>query len=1184
MVLGGCALILACASRAPGQVSDWNAHSGGDWFTASNWDAGAPNGSSVTAAFNSSVNSPVTLDAPVTLSELSDNAGAPLTLSLNSLGEGLVLEGAGLAGGSTSSLSLINGNGFLSFNNYSSAASAGISNSFIIQFSDSSTAGQASLDNIGSGEIVFTGSSSAGNASLANQGTLFFQSNATTGNATLLNTNSLVFKDGSTAGSALLNNAGGSAQFVGSTSAGSATLLNSGFLYFEGSSTAAGAWVSNAGWLQFDTNATAGGAQLANQAGATLVFMDSSTAGSASLANNGLVFFTASSTAGTAALTSNNWITFQDSSTAGSATILDNSALFFRNTSTAGNASITVTAGNGVEFDDTATAGGAQIGAAGGFFFRGNSSGGDAVLLNTGGSLFTDSSTAANALIANSGALTFNSIATAGAASITNGGVLEFDGFSNAGQAFVSNSANLNFNNNASTASATVENLGGGVILFSNMSTAGSATITNAANAGIGFNNQSTAGNATLLNQGGGFLFFNNGSGAGSATIVNQGNMAFGGDSPTTFAGAGFADITNRGVVYFNNYSSAQNAVLDTESGGTLYFTGNAMGGLAQVTVNGTGVLDISGAAHNVIIGSLAGSGFVSLGGKNLVLNVPANESTQFSGEICDGGASGGVSGTLDLTGPGALTLSGTNTYTGGTYIENGILTAANPYAFGTGYVEIDSGTLALGGPLTLHLGGNFVQSLGTLQLGLDPGTGQSDLLQITGTANLAGPLTLVSYTGLGTHLNESVTILDSSFLTGAFSLVADEVPDSSASLVYGSSNVVLDLATTAPFASLGTTPNQISVGKGLDGLGAQSPRSPLVLYLNGQPDAALPGLYDQLSPANLTPLYQMGFSTAQAEAGLVGSRVARLFGDMGLNSDDISWNGQGPMFAGNLPAPQEASMSKDLQAQRWGVFVNALDDFGTVNGDGNGPGYQYSTGGMAAGLDYCFSKDLVVGLLLGYSSSGTSQSTGTVNSTGGQAGLYAGWKQGSLHMEALVAGGVNNYTTQRQALGGTASGSTQGTQFSGQLGAGYDLKAGNVKIQPFVSGQYANVSFNDFTETGSAAPLSYGSQSEGHLSSDLGAAASRKWNLKDITLSPSVDVAWEHVYQGNIDGLSASFSGNGNFTVNGPAMGTDAAVLGAGVNALFAKGLNAYVNYQAKVGLANGAEQNVSAGVNLGF
>ena len=603
----------------------------------------------------------------------------------------------------------------------------------------------------------------------------------------------------------------------------------------------------------------------------------------------------------------------------------------------------------------------------------------------------------------------------------------------------------------------------------------------------------------------------------------------------------------------------------------------NLAAGTSLIAVAGAGTGGGTSGSAFVTLGSLAGSGTISLDGNSSVLRVASGD---FSGTL---------TGNEDLVveGPGTLTLSGANSYTGDTTITSGTLVAGSLHALSTGNVAVNSGgTLALGGPVTVAIGGNYTQAAGgTLQMGLGPTKNQWDLLNVTGTASLNGTFSLVPYGGFTAHDNESVTILTAASVSGTFITLDDGVPRSAVSLIYNPASVVLDLTANAlSFQDLGNTRNQKNIGAALDSLAGQGLDPALINNLDNLFNSALPGAYDQLSPASLTPLYQMGFSLAQAEAGLVGGRISQWFGDTGWSSGDVSWNGQSPMFAGNLPAGQEAAMSKDLEAQRWGVFANGLGNFGTVTSDGNGPGYQYSTGGMAAGLDYRFSKDFVGGLLFGYSSSGTSQSSGTVNSTGGQAGLYAGWKQGPLHIEALAAGGVNHYTTQRDALNGTANGSTQGQQFSGQLEAGYDLGKGDMKLAPFLSGQYTNVAINAFTETGSQGPLSFGAQNEGYLSSDLGASAQQKFEMGGWSLSPMVSAAWEHIYQGNLDSLTANFGSGPNFTVNGPATGTNAAVLGAGLDAQFAKGMNLYVQYQGKVGLKNYIEQNLSGGVNIGF
>jgi autotransporter-associated beta strand protein len=94
-----------------------------------------------------------------------------------------------------------------------------------------------------------------------------------------------------------------------------------------------------------------------------------------------------------------------------------------------------------------------------------------------------------------------------------------------------------------------------------------------------------------------------------------------------------------------------------------------------RVEVFGNGNLDAVcfDCAGDVTIGSIEGDGDVFLAGNNLT--VGSNHlSTLFSGVMQDGGISGGSGGSLTKIGPGTLTLSGANTYTGNTIIEEGAL------------------------------------------------------------------------------------------------------------------------------------------------------------------------------------------------------------------------------------------------------------------------------------------------------------------------------------------------------------------------------------------------------------------------------------------------------------------------------------------------------------------------------
>jgi autotransporter-associated beta strand protein len=269
--------------------------------------------------------------------------------------------------------------------------------------------------------------------------------------------------------------------------------------------------------------------------------------------------------------------------------------------------------------------------------------------------------------------------------------------------------AELMFNDSATGASATFivgpggSDIGGedgdgygGILDFTGSSTADHATINvngGAAGADHGsppdvfFTDDSTAANATItttagtipLGYGGVLDFFSN-STAASATITNQGGAVSGArPGETTFwdtATAGDATVI-------------ANAGTNGASGGLVRFLDSATGGTARSELFGNGSLDISfRLAPGVIIGSVKGDGLIFLGANNLTIG-SNNLSTTFAGVIQD-------SGSVTKIGAGKLTLSGANTYSGGTIVNAGSFLVANRLGSGTGTgpVQVNAGKL----------------------------------------------------------------------------------------------------------------------------------------------------------------------------------------------------------------------------------------------------------------------------------------------------------------------------------------------------------------------------------------------------------------------------------------------------------------------------------------------------------
>lgn len=338
---------------------------------------------------------------------------------------------------------------------------------------------------------------------------------------------------------------------------------------------------------------------------------------------------------------------------------------------------------------------------------------------------------------------------------------LDNNGISGSTTVSVIGTGNVNFNNLNTYSGATIVsadsilNIGDGTLdgSIANSPITNNGTLT-FNNAGAVSHDSSLGGAGTLEKLGAGTLTLNGGSTLSGGTTVTSGTLVINGQAGSgshTIASGAVLELFHDGatsVNYAGNTTVSGDGILrKTGSGETLWGATIAIFELSadalidvqagllrggsnnnEVWTNNFSDLNVEtgatfrGAEANVRVDVLTGGGIIlsgwdpSIGYEEFTIGV-ANGSGTFDGVIADVTTGNGRIANLTKVGTGTQTLTGINTYTGDTTIEDGVITLADggeltlvPAANGinnviTG-VASGSGTINLDGVLYLELGG----------------------------------------------------------------------------------------------------------------------------------------------------------------------------------------------------------------------------------------------------------------------------------------------------------------------------------------------------------------------------------------------------------------------------------------------------------------------------------------------
>ncbi|MBH3249919.1 autotransporter outer membrane beta-barrel domain-containing protein, partial [Serratia marcescens] len=321
--------------------------------------------------------------------------------------------------------------------------------------------------------------------------------------------------------------------------------------------------------------------------------------------------------------------------------------------------------------------------------------------------------------------------------------------------------------------------------------------------------------------------------------------------------------------------------------------------------------------------------------------------------------------GGLTKEGMGTLVLTGNNTYSGPTLVNQGRL-AVNGSV--TSAVSVQSGGIVGGsgtvGSLTARQGGTVApgNSIGTLNVAgnvsFEPGSryavevgpnGQSDRIQSSGSATIGGgevAVTLENSPNLLTQsevrslLGQQYTILSAQQgVSGQFDAVAPNYLFLGTGLSYQPTGVTLSVGRNGTsFASVAQTPNERAVAAAADALAAGNP------------------VYESLLGSGTAGEARQAFR--QLSGQIHADIASALVNDSRYLREALN---------GRLRQAEGLASSSAIKADEGGAWAQLLGAWDHASGDANATGYQASTYGVLVGLDSAAADDWRLGVATGY-------------------------------------------------------------------------------------------------------------------------------------------------------------------------------------------------------------------------
>lgn len=524
---------------------------------------------------------------------------------------------------------------------------------------------------------------------------------------------------------------------------------------------------------------------------------------------------------------------------------------------------------------------------------------------------------------------------------------------------------------------------------------------------------------------------------------------------------------------------------------------------------------------------------------------------------IGSGTFSNAITGTGSLVkrGSGALTLTGANTYSGGTRVDAGTLMLTG--ALGSSVV-VNGGTFgSKGGKIT----GDYTVKAGATTA-IQLGTG----LSITGNASLAGTLQLLPENS-GYTAKPTETVLTAGKVNGTFGNVTYGSGFFwTAALTYTDTQVDAALTRASAAASAAASGASVAVVNG----GAQA--DVFLGNVDGKAQAGIATAQEKAMAGKLA-------SAPTVEAA--SASLASLTGEVHGTARTVAV--QQALNAGKLLGDRTRSLGAFGDA---GVWVQASDNNGKLRRDGYSAARYSSTGAMV-GVDAVLDSGVVVGAAIGGTRNranldglgGRFEGTSTTLAAYGRAKMgEAGYVAGNLSIDR------NSVDVNRAVVVGTSASEVAGertdTAVQARIEAGWALASGFVPYAAVTALRHAQGSFTE--AGGEGFGLTAGKDDLTATFAELGLRFDRsigQWVIGG-------DVSARRLLGGADTSFTAAFAGapDAAFDVVGQALGKDSFRIGGHAFYRTAQGWIVYVTAGTERGTGQRSNGYATAGVKVGF